>query len=96
MNGQASLATGLRPTGINASLDELEKDLQRLDEVVSEIRQKTSPLRVQLPPEPIGTEYPNAMQVHQRREIDERIQNARQNIRGVIARIESTYEEIKL
>ena len=96
MNQQSSLATGIRVTGIDASLNELDLDIARLEEVVSEIRQKTAPLRLESPPEPQSAASDAKTSLPARCEIDERIQNARRNVRSIISRIERTYEEIKL
>lgn len=95
MNNNALTATGLRSNGIMNSLDDLSKNLNRLDEVIGELRQKTDPLRVSVPIDvspPMGGNVPT----HERCHVDERIASANFNIRNAIARIESTCEEIKL
>lgn len=97
MNNNSLTATGLRPTGIISSLDDLSKNLDLLDEVIGELRQKTEPLRVNMPIDvspPVGGSV--ATNTNERCHIDERIASANFNIRNAIARIESTYEEIKL
>lgn len=95
MNNNSLTATGLRSNGIMNSLDDLIKNLDRLDEVIGELRQKTEPLRVNTPIDvspPVG----GSVATHERCHVDERIASANFNIRNAIARIESTYEEIKL
>lgn len=96
MNGHASLATGIREAGINSSVSELQHDVDRLTEVLHELRERTSPVRVERPPVPNGAEEVGMVKDVDRCEIDYRIQSLRGNVRALINTAESTIAELRI
>lgn len=94
MNGQSSLATGVRQSGITTSLDDLSKALHRLDEVTAELNERISPVLVNRPPTPC--EKQQAIGDVERCTFDARVQEAISHVHTLIGRTERTITELRI